>query len=65
MIKENLKVILSQNCLPLEKNLCSPSIPVNYLPESVPISSNPSSQVSVDIINSTHSSQTSHENGAV
>ena len=43
---------------------CSPSIPVNYLPESLPISSNPSSQVSVDI-NSTQSSQTSHQNEAV
>ena len=28
---------------------CSPSIPVSYLPESLPISSNPSSQVSVDV----------------
>ena len=44
---------------------CSPSIPVNYLPESLPISSNPSSQVSVDVINSTQSSQTSHQNEAV
>ena len=44
---------------------CSPSIPVNYLPESLPISSNLSSQVSVDVINSTQSSQTSHQNEAL
>ena len=44
---------------------CSPSIPVNYLPESLPISSNPSFQVSVDVINSTQSSQMSHQNEAV
>ena len=44
---------------------CSPSIPVNYFPESLPISSNPSSQVSVYVINSTQSSQTSHQNEAV
>ena len=45
---------------------CSPSAPVNYVPESLPISSNPSSQVSVDvIINSTQSSQTLHQNEAV
>ena len=41
---------------------CSPSIPVNYLPESLPISSNPSSEVSADVINSTQSSQTSLTN---
>ena len=44
---------------------CSPSIPVNYLPESLPISSNPSSRVSADAINSTQSSQTSNQNEAV
>ena len=44
---------------------CSPSILVNYFPESLPISSNPSSQVSVDVITSAQSSQTSHQNEAV
>ena len=44
---------------------CSPSIPVNCLPETLPISSNPSSQVSIDVINSTQSSQTPHQNEAV
>ena len=44
---------------------CSPPIPVSYLPESLPISSNPSSQISVDVINSAQSSQTSHQNEAV
>ena len=44
---------------------CSSSIPINYLPESLPISSNPSSQVSVDVINSKQSSQTSHQNEPV
>ena len=42
---------------------CSPSILVNYLPESLSISSNASFQVSV--INCTQSSQTSHQNEAV
>ena len=40
---------------------CSSSTPVNYVPEYLPISSS-SSQVSVDVINSTQSSQTSHKN---
>ena len=44
---------------------CSPSTPVNCVPESLPISSNSSSQVSVDVISSTQNSQTSHQNEAV
>ena len=66
---ENLKSEFESKLSALRKEFiskqCSPSIPVNYLPESLPVSSNPSSQVSVDVINSTQSSQTSHQNEAV
>ena len=66
---ENLKSELESKLSALREEFiskqCSPSIPVNYLPESIPISSNPSSQVSVDVINSTQSSETSHHNEAV
>ena len=66
---ENLKSEFESKVSALREEFISKqfshSIPVNYLPESLSVSSNPSSQVSADVIISTQSSQTPHQNEAV
>ena len=63
---ENLKSEFESKLSALREELtskqCSPTTSVKYVPESLLISSNPSSQV--DVISSTQSSQASHQNEA-